>query len=117
MFSRQLLLHGLVLYSEVALQSKCSGSFPVIKNVLVSSVLASRKQEHCHKVSLPTQHPCIVFRSGLWNPGRVYDLFGEMLAALNTFSLLFCVFLNVKVSFATSAAKLPAPALSIGHAS
>jgi len=28
----------------------------------------------------------------------VYDLFGEMLAALNTFSLIFCVFLNVKVS-------------------
>ena len=38
-----------------------------------------------------------ICRSGLWNPGRVYDLFGEMLAALNTFSLIFCVFLNVKV--------------------
>lgn len=38
--------------------------------------------------------PC---RSGLWNPGRVYDLYGEMLAALNTFSLVFCVFLMVKV--------------------
>lgn len=37
------------------------------------------------------------YRTGLWNPGRVYDLFGEMLAALNLFSLLFCVFLNVKV--------------------
>ena len=39
-------------------------------------------------------------RTGLWNPGRVYDLFGEMLAALNLFSLLFCVFLNVKVRLA-----------------
>lgn len=40
--------------------------------------------------------------SGLWNPGRVYDLFGEMLAALNTFSLAFCVFLNIKGCVAPS---------------
>ena len=33
----------------------------------------------------------------LFNPARVYDLFGEILAALNIFSLLFCAFLYVKV--------------------
>ena len=36
-------------------------------------------------------------RSGLYNPARVYDLLGELLAGLNVFSLLFCLFLNIKV--------------------
>jgi len=32
-----------------------------------------------------------------FSPARVYDLFGEILSALNIFSLLFCVFLYFKV--------------------
>ena len=31
-----------------------------------------------------------------FSPARVYDLFGEILAALNIFSLLFCLFLFLK---------------------
>ena len=33
----------------------------------------------------------------VFSPARVYDLFGEILAALNIFSLLFCLFLYFKV--------------------
>ena len=33
----------------------------------------------------------------LFSPSRVYDLFGEILSALNIFSLLFCAFLYFKV--------------------
>lgn len=33
----------------------------------------------------------------VFSPARVYDLFGEILSALNIFSLLFCVFLYFKV--------------------
>ena len=33
----------------------------------------------------------------LFSPARVYDLFGELLAGLNIFSLLFCLFLYFKV--------------------
>ena len=36
-------------------------------------------------------------RLGLFDPARVYDLFGEILAALSLFSLLFCLFLYIKV--------------------
>ncbi len=32
----------------------------------------------------------------LFSPARVYDLFGELLAGLNIFSLLFCLFLYFK---------------------
>ena len=32
----------------------------------------------------------------LFSPGRVYDLFGELLAGLNIFSLLFCLGLYFK---------------------
>ncbi len=32
-----------------------------------------------------------------FDPARVYDLFPEIIAALNIFSLAFCVFLYVKV--------------------
>lgn len=59
----------------------------------VSCIVCVSAHSH-YSVSLTYGLAC---RSGLWNPGRVYDLFGEMLAALNTFSLVFCVFLNVKV--------------------
>lgn len=34
-----------------------------------------------------------------FNPARVYDLFPEIIAALNIFSLAFCVFLFVKVCY------------------
>ena len=33
----------------------------------------------------------------VFSPARVYDLFGEVLAALNIFSLAFCLFLYFKV--------------------
>ena len=33
----------------------------------------------------------------LFSPSRVYDLFGEVLSAMNIFSLLFCAFLYFKV--------------------
>ena len=33
----------------------------------------------------------------LFSPSRVYDLFGEILSALNIFSLVFCAFLYFKV--------------------
>lgn len=33
----------------------------------------------------------------LFSPSRVYDLFGEILSAMNIFSLLFCAFLYFKV--------------------
>ena len=35
-----------------------------------------------------------------FDPARVYDLFPEIIAALNIFSLAFCVFLYVKVGVA-----------------
>ena len=37
-------------------------------------------------------------RLGYTNPARVYDLFGEILAALSLFSLVLCAFLYFKVS-------------------
>uniref|UniRef100_A0A061S7K6 7-dehydrocholesterol reductase n=1 Tax=Tetraselmis sp. GSL018 TaxID=582737 RepID=A0A061S7K6_9CHLO len=43
-----------------------------------------------------------VWGSGIYNPARVYDLMGEILAALNIFSLLFCLFLNIKGHVAPS---------------
>lgn len=39
-----------------------------------------------------------------FNPARVYDLFPEIIAALNIFSLAFCVFLYVKVCHAAALA-------------
>ena len=51
------------------------------------------------------QHP-YAFMSGcrlqLFNPARVYDLFGEMLSALNIFSLFLCLFLYFKGKWAPS---------------
>ena len=38
------------------------------------------------------------WRTGAFSPARVYELFGEILSALNLFSLAFCCFLYVKVS-------------------
>lgn len=38
----------------------------------------------------------------VFSPARVYDLFGEILAALNIFSLLFCLFLYFKVCSGSS---------------
>ena len=40
----------------------------------------------------------------LFSPARVYDLFGEILSAMNIFSLFFCAFLYFKVP------SLPSPA-------
>ncbi len=37
------------------------------------------------------------WRLQLFSPARVYDLFGEILSALNIFSLIFCAFLYLKV--------------------
>ncbi|KAK9809170.1 hypothetical protein WJX72_010602 [[Myrmecia] bisecta] len=42
------------------------------------------------------------WRLGYFDPARVYDLFGEMLAALNIVSLLFCLFLYIKGNVAPS---------------
>lgn len=39
--------------------------------------------------------PC---RLELFSPARIYDNFGEILAALNVFSLGLCAFLHFKVS-------------------
>lgn len=36
-------------------------------------------------------------QAGFFNPARVYDKFGEILSALNAFSLLFCAWLWAKV--------------------
>ena len=36
------------------------------------------------------------WRLGVFSPARVYELFGEILSALNLFSLAFCCFLYVK---------------------
>ena len=41
-------------------------------------------------------------RLQLFNPARVYDLFGEMLSALNIFSLFLCLFLYFKGKWAPS---------------
>ena len=41
-------------------------------------------------------------RLQLFNPARVYDLFGEMLSALNIFSLCLCLFLYFKGKWAPS---------------
>jgi len=38
----------------------------------------------------------MIWKSGIYNPARVYDLLGEVFAALNIFSLFFCLFLNIK---------------------
>eukprot|EP00884_Botryococcus_braunii_P019397 jgi/Botrbrau1/6140/Bobra.331_2s0033.1 len=43
-------------------------------------------------------------RQGFFDPARVYDLFGEILAALNYFSLAFCLFLYLKGRYAPSTA-------------
>mmetsp|Transcript_29310 Transcript_29310/g.73636 ORF Transcript_29310/g.73636 Transcript_29310/m.73636 type:complete len:477 (+) Transcript_29310:213-1643(+) len=43
-----------------------------------------------------------VWKSGMYNPARVYDLLGEIFAALNIFSLAFCAFLNLKGYIAPS---------------
>lgn len=43
----------------------------------------------------------IFCRLGIFNPARVYDLFGEILAALSLFSLVLCAFLVYKVDFLT----------------
>lgn len=51
-------------------------------------------------------------REGFFDPGRVYDLFGEILAALNYFSLAFCVFLYVKVGLRTPCVTLFCPYVS-----
>lgn len=40
--------------------------------------------------------------AGWWRPAEAYDLFGEILSALNSFSLLFCGFLYVKGRLAPS---------------
>ena len=37
-----------------------------------------------------------MWKLNIYNPARVYDLFGEILAALNIFSLAFCLFLYIK---------------------
>lgn len=37
-------------------------------------------------------------RTGAFNPAEVYDKFGEILAALNIFSLALCLLLYFKVS-------------------
>merc|ERR1719266_1993448 len=34
--------------------------------------------------------------SGILEPGRIYDMFGELLSAINLFGLLFCAFLTLK---------------------
>ena len=51
------------------------------------------------------QHP-LDYLSGcrlrLFNPARVYDLFGEMLSALNIFSLFLCLFIYLKGKWAPS---------------
>jgi 7-dehydrocholesterol reductase len=39
------------------------------------------------------------FGLGLFSPGIIYDHFGEILGGLNTFSLLFCLFLYLKGRF------------------
>ena len=36
------------------------------------------------------------WRTGAFSPARVYELFGEILSALNLFSLAFCCLLYVK---------------------
>ena len=36
------------------------------------------------------------WRLGAFSPARVYELFGEILSALNLFSLAFCGFLYAK---------------------
>ena len=43
----------------------------------------------------------------LFSPARVYDLFGELLAGLNIFSLLFCLFLYFKVALHSPASPDP----------
>ena len=43
----------------------------------------------------------------MFDAGRVYDLFGEILAALNYFSLALCLLLYIKVGF-LQACHLPA---------
>ena len=40
------------------------------------------------------------WRTGVFSPARVYELFGEILSALNLFSLAFCCFLYVKARLA-----------------
>ena len=40
--------------------------------------------------------------SGVLEPGRIYDMFGELLAAINLFALLFCVGLTLKGYYAPS---------------
>ena len=40
------------------------------------------------------------WRAGVFSPARVYELFGEILSALNLFSLAFCCFLYVKACLA-----------------
>ena len=47
----------------------------------------------------------------VFDAGRVYVLFGELLAALNYFSLAFCVMLYVKVG-----QRLPTPPVQAGSA-
>ena len=42
------------------------------------------------------------WRTGAFSPARVYELFGEILSALNLFSLAFCCFLYVKARLALS---------------
>ena len=42
------------------------------------------------------------WRTGVFSPARVYELFGEILSALNLFSLAFCCFLYAKARLALS---------------
>lgn len=46
------------------------------------------------------------WRAGVFSPARVYELFGEILSALNLFSLAFCCFLYVKARLAFSVLQL-----------
>ena len=57
-------------------------------------------------------------RVGVIDPSRIYDLMGEILSALNRFSLGLCAFLYVKVksSPGADAAAASTPTLSTTHA-
>lgn len=58
-------------------------------------------QQHALRDSLALTCFALTFhancRCALFEPARIYDLFGELLSALNIFSLLLCLALYLKV--------------------
>mmetsp|Transcript_9693 Transcript_9693/g.17455 ORF Transcript_9693/g.17455 Transcript_9693/m.17455 type:complete len:477 (-) Transcript_9693:77-1507(-) len=76
----QLVLPGKTFYGPTSPK----GNVPVYK--------ANGMQAYCVTLALFF----VVWKSGMYNPARVYDLLGEVFAALNIFSLCFCAFLNLK---------------------